>query len=450
MTITEFARRYELGEITSEKVVLHYLEKISSLNEEYRAVLEINPDALFIARSLDEEAKNGKIRGPLHGVPVLIKGNIDTADKMETNGGALAFKGNHAKRDAFLVEKLRRAGAVILGKANLTELANFVSFKMPNGYSYLGGQTRNAHGDYDPGGSSSGSAVAVALDMCIASVGTETSGSIISPASSNAVVGHKPTVGTISRSGIIPISWTQDTAGPMAKTVEDAFSLFKAMIGYDEKDPATGISRWYEPSFKRIDSFHGLRFAVLENVISDIEDDVSRVFEKALKDVEKLGGKIERVKFKDIEMVNNIEVLFYEFPKALENYLKDKDISIKSLDDLIRFNLSHKEAIPYGQSILLKSSAYDINDPNYVRYLGRDRRIAKGGLDEILSKFDAILFPSNFGIHIPAKAGYPSITVPAGFSKSGPVGLTFTAGFLEDEKLYSLADIYFEKTRMKA
>ncbi len=204
LTLREFIDLYRDGKMTSEEITLLFLERISDLNDEYRAVLEINPDAVFIARERDKEAKLGNFRGILHGAPVIIKGNIDTGDKMQTSGGALALYGNYPREDAFLVRKLREAGAVVLGKANLTELANFVSFDMPNGYSTLGGQTKNARGNYDPGGSSSGSASAVALDMCLFSIGTETSGSILSPSSSNGVVGHKPTTGTLSRRGIIP------------------------------------------------------------------------------------------------------------------------------------------------------------------------------------------------------------------------------------------------------
>ena len=449
MTLKEFIDLYRDGKVTSEELTIHYLEKISELNDEYRAVLEINPDAIFIARERDREAKLGKYRGILHGAPVLIKGNIDTADRMQTTGGALAFRGNYPKEDAFLVKKLRESGAVILGKANLTELANFVSFDMPNGYSTLGGQTKNARGDYDPGGSSSGSASAVALDMCLFSIGTETSGSILSPSSSNGVVGHKPTTGTISRSGIIPISFTQDTAGPIAKTVEDAFLVFSSIAGYDEKDPATGIVKGYSPNFKRIDSFSSMRFGYSEQFFDGLEKDHIEIFENSLKNIESVGGKVVKVSFPHLKEIWDIELLFYEFPKALENYLRYKDIDIKNLDDLIRFNTHNKKAIKYGQSILLKSSTYDVNSSGYIKTLLKDRKYSRElGIDLVMREndLDAILFPANHGALISAKAGYPSMNVPAGFSrKAGPFGITLSGSFLEDEKLYSMADLYFRK-----
>ncbi len=348
-----------------------------------------------------------------------------------------------------MVKKLRELGAVILGKANLTELANFVSFDMPNGYSTLGGQTKNARGDYDPGGSSSGSAAAVALDMCLFSIGTETSGSILSPSSSNGVVGHKPTTGTISRSGIIPISFTQDTAGPIAKTIEDAFLVFSSIIRYDEKDPATGIAKGYSPRFKRIDSFSGMKFGYSEQFFESLCEDHIEIFENSLKNIEKLGGKIVKVNFPHLKEIWDIELLFYEFSRALENYLKDKDIEIKNLDDLIRFNIHHKEVIRYGQPILLKSSAYDMNSSGYIKTLLRDRKYSRDlGIDTVMREndIDAILFPANYGALISAKAGYPSINVPAGFSKKkGPFGITFSGSFLDDEKLYSIADLYFRE-----
>lgn len=439
--------------MTSEEITLLFLERISDLNDEYRAVLEINPDAVFIARERDKEAKLGNFRGILHGAPVIIKGNIDTSDKMQTTGGALAFRGNYPREDAFLVRKLREAGAVVLGKANLTELANFVSFDMPNGYSTLGGQTKNARGNYDPGGSSSGSASAVALDMCLFSIGTETSGSILSPSSSNGVVGHKPTTGTISRRGIIPISFTQDTAGPIAKTVEDAFLVFSTIAGYDEKDPATGIAKWYSPEFRRLEDLRRMRFGYSEQFLDGLSKDHLEIFESSLKKIEKLGGKVIKVDFPHIKEIWDIELLFYEFPKALENYLKNKNTSVKNLDDLVRFNIHHKEAIKYGQSILLKSSAYDINSSEYIKTLLKDRKYSRNlGIDLAMKEnnLDALLFPANHGALISAKAGYPSINVPAGFSKeAGPFGITFSGSLLDDEKLYSIADLYFRKFSKK-
>ncbi|SHH39783.1 amidase family protein [Thermosipho atlanticus] len=447
LTIRKFNELYDEGKITSEKLVEFYLERIANVS--LNAILEINPDALFIARAMDEERKIGKKRSNLHGVPVIIKGNIDTNDKMQTTAGAKVLSGNYAKKDAFLVRKLREAGAVIIGKANLTEFANFVSFKMPNGFSRLGGQTKNPYGEFDTGGSSSGSAVAVAADFALVSIGTETSGSILSPASSNSCVGLKPTVGTVSRSGIIPISYTQDTAGPITRTVEDAFEVFKVIHGFDLEDPATYIvkNREFPAKLKEIPDYSGMIFGYSEQFFKWLAEEQILLFKDTLKKIESLNGKIVEVKFENLDKINNINVLFYEFKHGINNYLKDKDLKVKTLTDIIRFNFEDKDAIPYGQSILLRADATDINEKEYIESLLNDRRYAKEELDKLFEKYNltALLFPANYGAHITAKAKYPSITVPAGYTNSGPFGLTFSAREFEEEKLLSLACVFEKK-----
>lgn len=446
LTVRKFNELYDNGKISSEKLVEFYLERISKID--LNAILEINPDALFIARALDKERKNGKIRSNLHGIPIVIKGNIDTCDKMQTTAGAKVLKGNFASKDAYLVKKLREAGCIILGKANLTEFANFVSYKMPNGFSKLGGQTKNPYGNFDTGGSSSGSAVAIAADFSLISVGTETSGSILSPASSNSCVGLKPTVGTISRSGIIPISFTQDTAGPITRTVSDAFELFKVIYGYDFEDSATYVLKnlKFEKKIEELNDYYGMSFGYSEQLMEWLNKEQLEIFLNSLKKVDRLGGKIKKIEFKNLEKINNIEVLFYEFKLGINNYLKNKNLKVKTLTDIIRFNFKNQDAIPYGQSILLHSDATDINDNNYIEALLNDRKYAKEELKKIFLKYNltAFLFPANYGAHITAKSLYPSITVPAGYTNSCPFGITFSAQEFEENKLFSLAQL-FEK-----
>lgn len=447
LTVKKFNDFYDEGKLTSERLVEFYLERISKIN--LNAILEINPDALFIARALDRERRNGKKRSNLHGIPVIIKGNIDTNDKMQTTAGAKALEGNFASSDAFIVKKLREAGCVIIGKANLTEFANFVSFKMPNGYSRLGGQTRNPYGDFDTGGSSSGSAVAIAADLALLSIGTETSGSILSPSSMNSCVGLKPTVGTVSRTGIIPISFTQDTAGPITRTVEDAFGLFKVIFGYDHKDPATYFIKnfSFDSKIEIIHDLYGMKFGYTDQIFEWMNKELVDIFLENLKKIEKLGGKVKKVEFKNLNKINNIEVLYYEFKLGINNYLKDKNLKVKTLSDIIKYNFENRDAIPYGQNILLYSDATDIKDGRYIEYLLNDRKYAKGEIDRLFNEndLDALLFPANYGAHITAKAQYPSIVVPAGFTEKGPFGLTFSARAFEENKLFSIA-LLFERS----
>ncbi|KAF2956860.1 amidase family protein [Marinitoga sp. 38H-ov] len=433
--------------LSSVELVEFYLERISKYKY-LNAILEINPDALFIARQMDIERKSSNVRSKLHGVPIIIKGNIDTFDKMQTTAGAKSLEGNYAKEDAFLVKKLRKSGAIILAKANLTEFANFVSFNMPNGYSTLGGQTKNPYGDFDTGGSSSGSAVAVAADLCLAAIGTETSGSILSPASSNFCVGLKPTTGTISRSGIIPISYTQDTAGPIARTVEDVYEIYKVLIGYDDKDPASYLSKEYNADLEKLDNFNGLKFGVSKNHLNWLSEDQKNIFYESLERVKKLGGEIIEFEFEHLDKINNINVLYYEFKHGINNYLKDKNLKVKTLNDIIKFNIHNREAIKYGQNILIKSDGTNLKDKEYIESLINDRKYSrKFGIDKVMEEYDlfALIFPANYGAGISAKSGYPSVTVPAGYTKDGPFGITFTAKALEEGKILSLAKCFEER-----
>ncbi|GAB6189707.1 amidase family protein [Marinitoga arctica] len=447
LTIEKVNKLFNENKLNSVELVEFYLERISKYSH-LNAVLEINPDVIFIAQKLDLERKKGKVRSNLHGVPIIIKGNIDTNDKMQTTAGVKALEGNYAREDAYLVKLLRKSGAIILGKANLTEFANFVSFNMKNGYSTLGGQTKNPYGDFDTGGSSSGSAVAVAADLCLAAIGTETSGSILSPSSSNSCVGLKPTTGSISRSGIIPISYTQDTAGPITRTVQDAYEIFKILSKYDKKDISTYIVKDYKPKFNEIKDYSGMIFGYSEDHLKWLEDEKKDAFFEALKKVEKLGGKVIKVKFENLDKINNINVLYYEFKHGINNYLKDKTLKVKALNDIIKYNYKNPRAIKYGQNILIKSDGTDIRDREYIESLLNDRKYSrKLGIDKVMDEYNltSLLFPANYGAGISAKAGYPSITVPATYINGEPFGLTFTSKFLEEEKLFSLANLFENK-----
>ncbi|WGS64882.1 amidase family protein [Marinitoga aeolica] len=446
LTIKKANEYFEKG-LTSVELVEYYLERIAKY-ENLNAILELNPDALFIAHQLDIERKNGHIRSKLHGIPIIIKGNIDTGDKMQTTAGVKALEGNYVEEDAFSVKKLREAGAIILAKANLTEFANFVSFNMPNGYSTLGDQTKNPYGDFDTGGSSSGSAVAVAADLCLAAIGTETSGSILSPSSSNSCVGLKPTTGTISRSGIIPISYTQDTAGPIARNVEDVYEIYNILIGYDEKDPASYIAKDYNVKLEKLNDFNGLKFGVSKNHLKWLSEDQKDTFYKSLDRIRKFDGEIIEFEFDHLDKINNINVLYYEFKHGINNYLKDKNLKVKTLNDIIKFNIHNREAIKYGQNILIKSDGTNLKDKEYIESLINDRKYSrKFGIDKVMEEYDlfALIFPANYGAGISAKAGYPSVTVPAGYTKDGPFGITFTAKALEEGKILSLAKCFEEK-----
>ena len=326
-TIRQMQQKMGDNEISSEELVIMYLKRISEINQTVNAILEINPQALQIARSLDEERRSGKVRSLLHGIPVLLKDNVDTADKMHTSCGSLAMKDYFAEEDAFLVKKLREAGAVILGKTNMTEWANFMSDRMRNGWSSRGGQVNNPYGPFDVGGSSSGAAAAVTANMAAVSIGTETSGSIINPSAQNALVGIKPTVGAISRSGIIPLSFTQDTPGPMARTVEDATITFSLMVGHDSYDPVTKGSDCFVGidwlSLLDPNALYGKRIGIARSIFErEISTERKAQFDAVLTQMESLGAEIiDSIDLGTMEDDLGYDVLLYEFKAALNAYL---------------------------------------------------------------------------------------------------------------------------------
>lgn len=430
------------GEVTSRGLTAIYMERIARFDKSgpvLNSVLELNPDAIFIAERLDAERRQGKLRGPLHGIPVLLKDNIDTADNMHTSAGSLALADSFALEDAFPVKKLRAAGAVLLGKTNMTELANFMTNGMPNGFSSRGGQVLNPYGPgkLQPGGSSSGSGVAVSANLCAASVGTETSGSILNPACRNSVVGIKPTLGLISRSGIIPITYTQDTAGPMARTVQDAAILLSVMAGADPADEATlGYGERENIDYTKfldVDGLRGARIGINRGYEADFKEDEKQLVSEAIEIMRKSGAVI--VEQTDMPHVgSNSSVLLFEFKSALNRYLAGlaPHYPIRSLKDIIDFNnRHHDQTLKYGQTLLLRAqyeTSGTMTESKYINDRLQDwRRSREDGIDRLLRehRLDALLCP---GVtDAAAVAGYPSIIVPAGFRDDGmPFGVAFT------------------------
>jgi amidase len=456
-TIDELQEKMKSGVYTSRAITEMYLKNIEDLDKKgpmLNAVIEINPDALAIADAMDKERKEGNVRGLLHGIPILIKDNIDTADKMMTTAGALAMEGNIASKDAFIIERLRSAGAILLGKTNLSEWANFRSLRSSSGWSSRGGQTRNPYVlDRNPCGSSSGSGTAVAANLCVIAIGTETNGSIACPSSINGVVGIKPTVGLWSRRGIIPISATQDTAGPMARTVKDAAILLGALTGVDKNDPASALSEGkYKgdyTSFLKDTALSGKRIGVEKSFLK-VHEGIDALFSKAIEQMKKAGAEIIEVdlmsKIKEVDD-DEFKLLKYEFKDGLNRYLSTANAKVKSLEDVIRFNLQNEsKAMPFFKQEILEASQAleDLESPEYKQILKKLVSTTRGAIDDLFKKFslDSICAPANgaswctdlvngdfftgYGMYSPAAiAGYPSITIPMGALSGLPVGLCF-------------------------
>ena len=484
MTIVQLQAALDKGEQTSRKLVESYLRRIDALDRRgptLRNVLEVNPDALQIADALDAERKARKVRGPLHGVPILIKDNIDTADRMTTTAGSLALEGSIAAQDAFVVRKLREAGAVILGKANLSEWANFRSTHSTSGWSGRGGQVRNPYAlDRNPSGSSSGSAGAVAASCCAAAVGTETDGSIVSPSSCCSIVGIKPTVGLVSRSGVIPISRTQDTAGPMARTVEDAAILLGAMAGTDPLDPATNRAEGrIESDYRKFlhkDGLKGARIGVMRPEAFGIGPAGAIVLAQAIDAMKSQGAIVidpvalpEQNKLGDAEL----KVLLYEFKAGINAYLENlgPEARVRSLDQLIAFNEAHRDReMPFfGQELFHQAAAKgSLESEDYQEALNTCRELTgRKGIDALIESqhldalaaittgppclIDLVNGDANTGgsSTLAAVAGYPSITVPAGYVFGLPVGLSFFGPAFSERALLRLAFAFEQATNVR-
>jgi amidase len=480
-TLAALQEKMQAGALRSKTLTETYLRRIEELDRRgpaLRSVIETNPDALAIAESLDQERKAKGARGPLHGIPVLLKDNIDTADRMTTTAGSLALEGSIAARDAFVAERLRAAGAVILGKANLSEWANFRSTHSTSGWSARGGQCRNPYSlDRNPCGSSSGSGVAVSANLCAVAVGTETDGSIVCPSTTSGIVGIKPTVGLLSRAGIIPISHTQDTPGPMARTVADAAALLGALTGEDPRDPATAASHGRSAAdyarFLDRDGLRGARIGVARNLFG-FSDRVDRLMEDALAEMKRRGAVLvdpaEVPHTKELDDPE-LEVLLYEFKADLNAYLAGlgPKVAARSLADLIAFNERRKEVeMPFfGQELFLKAQDKGpLTTPAYVEALEKCRRLSRAeGIDAVMDQhtLDALVAPTGGpawntdlvnGDHFTggsstgaAVAGYPSITVPAGFVFGLPVGISFFGRAWSEATLVKLAYAFEQATR---
>ncbi|SDM57792.1 amidase family protein [Bacillus sp. OK048] len=461
-TITKMQEKMSSGELTSKDLVTMYLHRISIFDKSINSILEVNPDALQIAAALDAERKETGPRSELHGIPILIKDNIDTADKMHTSAGSLALKDSIALKDSYVAKRLRKAGAVIIGKTNMTEWANFMAFDMKNGYSSRGGQVLNPYGPgkYDVGGSSSGSGAAVAANLAAAAIGTETSGSILNPSCRNSLVGIKPTVGLISRRGIIPIAHTQDTAGPMARTVKDAAILLNALTGIDEKDPITRTNPLCERDFTEHlhkDGLKGKRIGIAtEGFIEQLTEEKQKIFHDAVAILEAAGAEIiEQIEIPSAKEKWSYDVLTYEFKPDLNAYLNKlhPSIPVRTLKDLIEFNQQDEEKmLKYGQAVLIQSekTSGSLTEEKYIKALEFDQYHATHrGIDYALDEYDldVILFPGDTGSIISAKAGYPTIAVPAGYTSEGePVGISFAGTAYSEPQLIEAAYAFEQLT----
>jgi len=477
-TVSEMMTAMQNGTLTSRQMVTRYLARIRTIDKKLNSIIELNPDAIQIAAILDRERKQGKLRGPLHGIPVVIKDNIDTADKMKTTAGSLALvDAPTPSKDASIVQRLRAAGAVILAKTNLSEWANFRDNSSISGWSGRGGQTRNPYIlDRNPCGSSSGTAVAISANLGAIGIGTETDGSILCPASICGIVGLKPTVGLVSRSGIIPIATSQDTAGPMTRTVTDAAILLNVLDSSDSNDSVTTRrrSRIDYTSFLNPEGLRGARIGVARDYW-ERRPEVDKVANAALDAMIKAGAILVDVKFSNLRKFGDAEfvVLQYEFKDGLERYLRERGSRYKTLDDLIKFNKDNatRELKYFGQDVFESSAKKGtLKDKEYREALETSRKFSqKEGIDDAMdkNKLDAIVGPSNAptwmidtingdcgsgyisSSSLAAVAGYPNITVPAGFAKELPIGISFFGRAWSEGTLIKLAYAFEQATKAR-
>ena len=476
ITVAELSAAMQRGETTAVNIAKGYLARIADIDKKLNSIIELNPDALAIAAEMDKERKTGKIRSPLHGIPVLIKDNIDTADKMKTTAGSLALANAPTpKQDAFLASQLRKSGAVILGKTNLSEWANFRSTKSSSGWSGRGGQTHNPYIlDRNPCGSSSGSGSAIAANFAAVAVGTETDGSIICPSSTCGIVGIKPTLGLVSRSGVIPIAHSQDTAGPMARTVADAVALLSVLVGADGNDAITTQAKTEKDytQFLQKDGLKGMKIGVARQYFGR-NDKVDKLIEPHLQVLKDGGATLVDVQFPKLNDFGDAEfqVLLYEFKEDLNKYLAGRGGQYKTLKDLIDFNNANAEKeMPYfGQEIFIQAEAKaDLNDRAYRLALLQTKLLTQEqGIDGVMTenKLDAIVAPSG-GVAWPtdlvggdcgvfessslaAVAGYPNITVPAGYVQGLPAGISFFGRAFSEPVLIKIAYAFEQATKAR-
>ena len=465
-SISGIQERFDRGTLNAEHLTQLYLERIVKLDQQgpaLRSVIEVNPDAAAIARSLDAERKSKGARGPLHGIPVMLKDNIDTADRMQTTAGSLALLGSRPARDAALVERLRAAGVIILGKTNLSEWANFRSTHSTSGWSGRGGQTHNPYAlDRNPCGSSSGSAVAVSANLCMLAVGTETDGSVVCPAAMCGIVGIKPTLGAISRAGVIPIAHSQDTAGPMARSVRDAAILLNALSGVQKHD-------WsFDPNGLR-----GARIGVARQYFN-MGPAITAIMEAALQVMKGAGATlVDPADLPTFETWRNTEteVLLSEFKADLNSYLATRQAQVRSMADCIEFNRAHRDReMPYFQQELMEQAQEKgpLIEKAYKDALARNRKLTgKDGIDAVVKKhkLDAMVGPTAGPAWLtdwvggdradsgcaspPAVAGYPHITVPAGQHFGLPIGVSFFGVAWSEPTLIRLAYAFEQATKAR-
>ncbi len=480
VSIADLAASMASGERTARSVTEAYLARIAQIDRQgptLRSVIETNPDALDIADSLDRERAEGRVRSPLHGVPILVKDNVDTADRMTTTAGSLALEGSIPAEDSHVAQRLRDAGAVLLGKANLSEWANFRSTRSSSGWSARGGQCRNPYAlDRNPCGSSSGSGAAVSASLSAAAIGTETDGSIVCPSTANGIVGIKPTVGLVSRAGIVPISETQDTAGPMARSVRDAALLLGAIAGPDPRDPASAPSELrglddYTP-FLDADGLRGARIGIQRSVFG-FHEAVDRLMEEAIAVLRDRGAVVvDPIDLRASAALRRAEteVLFYEFKAGLNAYLSNlRNPPIRSLAELIAFNERNaaEELAYFGQErLIVAESRGALSSTEYREAHAVSRRLSRSaGIDRVMdgSNLDAVLAPTggpawvtdlvngdHFGgssSQFAAAAGYPNVSVPAGFVHGLPVGVSFFGRAWSEPTLIRIAYAFEQATR---
>lgn len=472
---------YAAGEYTIQDVVQGYLDRIEAIDKngpQLNSIIQVNPDAIEIAKALDEELKNGKSRGPLHGVPVVLKDNIDTHDKMETTAGSRALINSHPLQDSFVAQKLREAGAVIIGKTNLSEWANFRGEMSSSGWSGVGGQTKNPYDiTRNPCGSSAGSGVAVSANLTMLAIGTETNGSIVCPSTVNGIVGIKPTVGLVSRSGIIPISFTQDTPGPMARTVRDAAICLGALVGVDPNDTKTLVSDRKEykdyTQFLKMGGLKGKRIGLYKAPMGR-DYKVDKVMNEAVDYMKRQGAEIvevEEIVANDVGQLS-FEVMLYEYKDGLNKYFKSlgPNSKIKNLEDLIAFNKSDSvELKHYNQQYLeVALGKAGLDSEEYKQTLEKMLRGSREeGIDRVMDelKLDAIIAPTggpawktdwtngdsgHVGSSSPAaRSGYPNITVPMGFIEGLPVGISFFGRAWSEPILFEIAYSYEQGTKYR-
>jgi len=456
--IVEIQRLFERGRLSSEELLLYYVRRIQKYDGTLHSVSELDPDAIEVARRLDLERAQGDVRGPMHGIPILLKDNIATRGALHTTAGAKALERVRADRDAFLVRRLREAGAVVLGKTALSEWANYMSSHLPNGFSSVGGQVRNPYGEFDVSGSSSGSAVAVAANFVTAAIGTETSGSLISPASQNSVVSIKPSVGLVSRQGIIPVVDTQDTAGPITRNVTDAAILLDVLSGEDASDPATLRTPRPEVSYRSTlgaESLMGRRVGVVR-LRGEVTGD--EMLDGALDVLEQCGAQLVELPpvsllYLKADWDDFVLLANHDFRRGVDAFLEAAKAPVRSLAQLIAFNAEDPETrAPFGQDLLIGAQESRTTDAEYRERRTQSAARARQRIDGMLADQDLELLVAigmPFYVNYPA-AGYPAVSVPFGYRASGePVGLAFIGGFLEERTLIRAAFAFEQRVRAR-